>query len=153
MNNNALIEQVKDIAKPIADELGYEIYHVEYVKENGEFYLRIYIDKPDGILLSDCENLSRRVNEILDQVDPIKEQYYFEVSSPGLNRRLFTDDHFHKYVGKQVLIKTKSAIEGSKTLNGILENVDDENILIKCDEKIITVPKAKIKTANLDGEI
>lgn len=153
MNNNALIEQIEEIAKPIADELGYEIYHIEYVKENGEFYLRIYIDKPEGILLSDCENLSRRVNEILDQVDPIKEQYFFEVSSPGLNRRLFNDDHFHKYVGKQVLIKTKSAIEGSKTLNGTLENVDDENILIKCDEKIITVPKAKIKTANLDGEI
>ena len=79
------------MVKPIDDELNYDIYHVEYVKENGELYLRIYIEKDGGITLSDCEALSRRVSDLMDEKDPIKDPYFLEVSSPGLNRTLLGD--------------------------------------------------------------
>ena len=90
MKVDALLETIDQLVRPIAEELNYEIYHIEYVKENGEYYLRIYIDKDGGIALSDCEALSRRVSDVMDEKDPIKEAYFLEVSSPGLNRTLFT---------------------------------------------------------------
>lgn len=152
MNNNALIEKIETLVKPIADELNYEIYHIEFVKENNEFYLRIYIDKEEGISLTDCEALSRRVSDVLDVEDPIDKAYYLEVSSPGLNRRLFTDEHFKKFVGREVLVKLNGNIEGKKNIKGLLKEVTEEKIIVE-DEKAITIPKSKIKAANLEGEI
>ncbi len=152
MNNNALIEKIETLVKPIADELNYEVYHIEFVKENNEFYLRIYIDKEEGISITDCEALSRRVSDVLDVEDPIDKAYYLEVSSPGLNRRLFTDEHFKKFVGREVLVKLNGNIEGKKNIKGLLKEVTEENIIVE-DEKAITIPKSKIKAANLEGEI
>ena len=152
MNKDALIKQIETLVQPIADELNYELYYVEYVKEDGEFYLRIYIDKPEGISLTDCENLSRRVSDVLDVEDPIKDSYYLEVSSPGLNRGLYTDEHFKKFVGREVLVKLKSALNGAKSIKGILSEVYDESITVEGEEKVKIV-KEKIKSANLDGEI
>ncbi len=152
MNNNALIEKIETLVKPIADELNYEVYHIEFVKENNEFYLRIYIDKEEGISITDCEALSRRVSDVLDVEDPIDKAYYLEVSSPGLNRRLFTDEHFKKFVGREVLVKLNGNIEGKKNIKGLLKEVTEENIIVE-DEKSITIPKSKIKAANLEGEI
>lgn len=153
MNNNALIEKIETLVKPIADELNYEVYHIEFVKENNEFYLRIYIDKEEGISITDCEALSRRVSDVLDVEDPIDKAYYLEVSSPGLNRRLFTDEHFKKFVGREVLVKLNGNIEGKKNIKGLLKEVNEENIIVEDDEKAITIPKSKIKAANLEGEI
>lgn len=153
MNNNALIEKIETLVKPIADELNYEVYHIEFVKENNEFYLRIYIDKEEGISITDCEALSRRVSDVLDVKDPIDKAYYLEVSSPGLNRRLFTDEHFKKFVGREVLVKLNGNIEGKKNIKGLLKEVNEENIIVEDDEKAITIPKSKIKAANLEGEI
>ena len=99
MKVESLIKEIYGIVEPMANELNLEIYHVEYVKENGEYYLRIYIDKDGGIFLSDCEALSRRVSDVLDEVDPIKEAYFLEVSSPGLNRRLFSNIEEDNMVG------------------------------------------------------
>lgn len=153
MNNNALIEKIETLVKPIADELNYEVYHIEFVKENNEFYLRIYIDKEEGISITDCEALSRRVSDVLDVEDPIDKAYYLEVSSPGLNRRLFTDEHFKKFVGREVLVKLNGNIEGKKNIKGLLKEVNEEDIIVEDDEKAITIPKSKIKAANLEGEI
>ena len=91
MDKNALVEKIKKIVEPITSELSYELYYVEYVKENGDFYLRIYIDKEEGrVSLNDCEAVSRRVSEVLDAEDPIESAYYLEVSSPGLFRSFHT---------------------------------------------------------------
>ena len=152
MNKDALIEKVAGLVKPIADELNYELYHVEYVKENGENYLRIYIDKPEGISLTDCEALSRRVSTMLDEEDPIPDSYYLEVSSPGLNRGLYCDEHFKRFIGKEVQLKLTSAISGTKNIKGLLKDITDDSVKVESDEEII-VPKNKIKSANLDGEI
>ncbi len=152
MKKDALIEKLEVLIQPIADELNYELYHVEFVKENNEFYLRIYIDKEEGISLTDCENLSRRVSDVLDEVDPIEQAYYLEVSSPGLNRRLFKDEHFKKFIGREVFIRLNGNINGSKNIKGILKEVTDEDIIVE-EKSLVTIPKTKIKSANLEGEI
>ena len=152
MKNDALVTQIYEMVKPIADELNYEIYHVEYVKENGEYYLRIYIEKEGGITLSDCEALSRRVSDLMDEKDPIPEAYFLEVSSPGLNRTLFTEAHYKRFVGREVMVKLAKAIDGKKSVKGILKEVNEENIIVEADT-LISIPKDKIKSANIEGEI
>ena len=152
MKNDALVTQIYEMVKPISDELNYEIYHVEYVKENGEYYLRIYIEKEGGITLSDCEALSRRVSDLMDEKDPIPEAYFLEVSSPGLNRTLFTEAHYKSFVGREVMVKLTKAIEGKKSIKGILKEVNEENIIVEADT-LISISKEKIKSANIEGEI
>ena len=152
MKNDALVTQIYEMVKPIADELNYEIYHVEYVKENGEYYLRIYIEKEGGITLSDCEALSRRVSDLMDEKDPIPEAYFLEVSSPGLNRTLFTEAHYKRFVGREVMVKLAKAIDGKKSVKGILKEANEENIIVEADT-LISIPKENIKSANIEGEI
>ncbi|WP_294385798.1 ribosome maturation factor RimP [uncultured Clostridium sp.] len=152
MKNDALVTQIYEMVKPIADELNYEIYHIEYVKENGEYYLRIYIEKEGGITLNDCEALSRRVSDLMDEKDPIAEAYFLEVSSPGLNRTLFTEAHYKRFVGREVMVKLAKAIDGKKSIKGILKEVNEENIIVESDT-LISIPKEKIKSANIEGEI
>lgn len=153
MKKDALIERIEELVRPIVLELSCELYYVEYVKENGEFYLRIYIDKEnDRVSLNDCEAVSRRVSDVLDAEDPIKEAYYLEVSSPGLNRGLYKEEHFNKFLGKEVLIRLTSAIEGVKSVKGILKDNMEDSIIVEA-EKETKIPKNKIKSANLEGEI
>ena len=152
MKVDALLEKIYQLVRPVAEELNYEIYHIEYVKENGEYYLRIYIDKDGGIALSDCEALSRRVSDVMDEKDPIKDAYFLEVSSPGLNRTLFTDDHFKKQIGKEIMVRFTKSLNGRKNIKGILKEVNDDSVIIETDD-LITIPKDKIKSANLEGEI
>ena len=145
MKVNALVEQ-------IAEELSYDIYHIEYVKESGEYYLRIYIEKDGGVSLNDCEALSRRVSDVLDEKDPITDAYFLEVSSPGLNRTLFTNEHYTRFIGNEVLVKLAKAVEGTKTIKGILKENNESSITVEGAEEI-NIPKDKIKSVNLEGEI
>ena len=152
MHKGILIDKVNAIALPIADELNYELYHVEYVKEDGEFYLRIYIDKPEGILITDCEALSRRVSDMLDKEDFISDSYFLEVSSPGLNRGLFKDEHYRRFIGSEVSIRLNKALDNKKLIEGILKEVNEESIIVE-SENNISIPKESIKSGNLNGEI
>ena len=152
MKVNALVEQIAEIVKPIAEELNYDIYHIEYVKESGEYYLRIYIDKESGIDLNDCEKVSNEINEILDKADYIKEQYYLEVSSPGLNRTLFTEEHYKRFIGREVMVKFTKSVDGKKNIKGILKEVNEDSIVVEADQ-LINIPKDKIKSVNIEGEI
>ncbi len=152
MKVNALVEQIAEIVKPIAEELNYDIYHIEYVKESGEYYLRIYIEKDGGVSLNDCEALSRRVSDVLDEKDPITDAYFLEVSSPGLNRTLFTNEHYTRFIGNEVLVKLAKAVEGTKTIKGILKENNESSITVEGAEEI-NIPKDKIKSVNLEGEI
>ena len=152
MKIDALVNEIYEMVNPIAEELNYDIYHIEYVKENGEFYLRIYIEKDGGITLSDCEALSRRVSELMDEKDPIKDPYFLEVSSPGLNRTLFTEEHYKRFIGREVMVKFTKSVDGKKNIKGILKEVNEENIIVEADT-LISIPKDKIKSANIEGEI
>ena len=105
---------IEEIVQPIVDSKNFEIVDIEYVKEAGEYYLRVYLDKEGGISLSDCELVSRELSEILDQKDPIKDNYFLEVSSPGLDRPLKKDKDFERYKGRDVEIKLYKPMNGSK---------------------------------------
>ena len=152
MKIDALVNEIYEMVNPIAEELNYDIYHIEYVKENGEFYLRIYIEKDGGITLSDCEALSRRVSDLMDEKDPIKDPYFLEVSSPGLNRTLFTENHYKRFIGREVMARFTKSIDGKKNVKGILKEVNDDSIVVEA-ENLMNIPKDKIKSANIEGEI
>ena len=142
-------EKVEQLVKDPIEKLGYSLYDVEYVKEGPEYYLRIYIDKESGIDLNDCEKVSNEINEILDKADYIKEQYYLEISSPGIERILRKEKHLEQNIGKEVEIKLfKKDAKGKKSYIGILEKFNAEEIVIKEqeEEKIERKNIAQIKT-------
>ncbi|MDD7793792.1 ribosome maturation factor RimP [Clostridium sp. 'White wine YQ'] len=145
--------KLHELVKPIVEDNGYELYHVEYVKEQNEYYLRIYIDSTNGISLNDCETVSRAVSDMLDVTDPIKDQYYLEVSSPGIDRQLFTEEHIAKSIGLQVLVKLSKAVDGHKNIKGKLLETTENEIIVENDNDKVTIPKEKIKTINIIGEI
>ena len=153
LKKDILIERIEELVKPIISELLFELYYVEYIKENGEFYLRIYIDKEEGrISLDDCVAVSRGVSEILDTEDPIEEAYYLEVSSPGLNRGLYKEEHFKKSIGLEVLVKLISSINGTKSIKGILKDVLEDCIIVESEIEV-KIQKDNIKYVNLEGDI
>ena len=142
-------EKVEQLVKDPIEKLGYSLYDVEYVKEGPEYYLRIYIDKESGIDLNDCEKVSNEINEILDKADYIKEQYYLEVSSPGIERRLRKDKHLEQNISKNVEIKLfKKDNNGQKEYTGKLKAFNQEEIIIETDKEITIERKniAQIKT-------
>ena len=142
-------EKVEQLVKDPIEKLGYSLYDVEYVKEGPEYYLRIYIDKESGIDLNDCEKVSNEINEILDKADYIKEQYYLEVSSPGIERKLRKDKHLEQNISKNVEIKLfKKDNNGQKEYTGKLKAFNQEEIIIEADKEITIERKniAQIKT-------
>ena len=124
------VAKAYDLAKPLADELGYEIWDVVFEKEGPEWYLRIYIDKPDGIDINDCEAFSRPYNKMLDETDFVSQVDFFEVCSPGLNRTLRKKEHFEKYLGSSVNVRFIRAVDGEKKLSGVLESFADNEITV-----------------------
>ncbi len=142
-------EKVEQLVKDPIEKLGYSLYDVEYVKEGPEYYLRIYIDKESGIDLNDCEKVSNEINEIIDKADYIKEQYYLEVSSPGIERKLRKDKHLEQNISKNVEIKLfKKDNNGKKEYTGKLKAFNQEEIIIETDKEIAIERKniAQIKT-------
>jgi ribosome maturation factor RimP len=111
-----------------------EIYYIEYVKEGSEYYLRAYIDKPDGVNIIDCENVSRALSDELDRTDFIPDAYILEVSSPGLGRTLKKDKHLQKSIGMEVEIKLFKAVDKQKEFSGILKSFDNDTITIEESE-------------------
>lgn len=140
--------KVNDLLKGKINSLGYDLYDVEYVKEGKDYFLRIYIDKDTGIDLNDCEKVSNEINGILDEKDLIKEQYFLEVSSPGIERILRKDEHLKANIGKTIEIKLFKPIEKQKQYIGELVDFDDEIVSIKIDDVISIDRKniAQIKT-------
>ena len=140
---------VEELVLPVLDAKDIELVDVEYVKEVPEYYLRIYIDKESGIDLNDCEKVSNEINEILDKADYIKEQYYLEVSSPGIERKLRKDKHLEQNISKNVEIKLfKKDNNGKKEYTGKLKAFNQEEIIIETDKEITIERKniAQIKT-------
>ena len=137
------------ILEPIAKANNVEIYDVEYVKEGKEWYLRAYIDKPDGVTIDDCEKVSRAFSDQLDIEDFIQDAYILEVSSPGLGRQLKKDRHFEKSIGKSVEVKLFEAVDGQKEWTGILKSYDKHNIVIVgadgCDTELVRTKIAQIR--------
>jgi len=153
MNNDVLIEKLTILMEPIVVSKKCELYYIEYVKEDGENFLRIYIDNCEGVTLEHCEIISRAVSEILDIEDLIEDPYYLEVSSPGIFRTLYNDKHLNKYKGSKVLLKLSSLFNGKKQLEGIIQDYNDVELTITMEEKEVSIPRKKIKNVSLNSDI
>ncbi|WP_042272851.1 ribosome maturation factor RimP [[Clostridium] dakarense] len=141
---------IEEIVSPITDAKGFEIVDIEYVKEAGEYYLRVFLDKEGGISLNDCEAVSRELSEILDVKDPIKDNYFLEVSSPGLDRPLKKDKDFVRYQGRDVEIKLYKPLNGSKQFEGELVGLtEDKNIKVIIDENEVEFNKKEVALVRL----
>lgn len=123
------------LLEPVTARFGCEIYDVEYVKEGSEYYLRCYIDKPGGVNINDCENVSRALSDKLDEEDFIAGTYILEVSSPGLGRALKKDSHLQKSIGEVVELKTYRPIDKCKEFSGVLKAFDKDTVTISTEEK------------------
>ncbi len=143
-------QKTEELLEPIVRENGFELVDVEYVKEAGTWYLRAYIDKPGGITVDDCETVSRKFSDILDEKDYIEDSYIFEVSSPGLGRPLKKEKDFKRSLGEEVEIRTYRAIERQKEFVGILKEYDKETVTIAYeDESTQTCKKSEIALIRL----
>ena len=137
-------ERVESLIESTINNLEYELYDVEYAKEGKDYFLRIFIDKEAGIDLNDCEKVNDGINDLLDQADYIKEQYFLEVSSPGIERILRKDKHLEANIGTLVEIKMFKAIDGQKVLQGILKEFSKEKIVIETEDGNLEIRRKNI---------
>ena len=134
-------EIVQEIAAPIIDRHHFELVDIEYKKEGPDWYLRIYIDKDGGITVDDCELISEEVGVLIDEADPIANSYFFEVSSPGIERPLKTKRDFEKNMGKLIEVKFFKPFEGKKSMEGILSAYTDETIEVEVNQEIKVIDR------------
>ena len=138
-------EKVTKLVEPIIENLGYELYDVEYAKEGKNYFLRIFIDNEKVIDLNDCEKVNDSITDILDKENYIKEQYFLEISSPGIERVLRKDKHLEKNIGEEVTIKLfKKDENGKKEYLGKLKDFNQEKIVIEQEEKDINIERKNI---------
>ncbi|AGX03905.1 hypothetical protein B14911_00370 [Bacillus sp. NRRL B-14911] len=146
-------ETVEELVTPIVDELNLELVDIEYVKEGKEWFLRVFIDKEQGVDIEECGLVSERLSEKLDELDPIPYNYFLEVSSPGAERPLKKEKDYKSAIGKNVLIKTYEPIDGEKTFEGKLTQFDGETVTVevrvKTRIKTISIPYEKVANARL----
>lgn len=150
MNRKEIEELTREIALQIIEDYKFELVDVEFVKEGSQRFLRVFIDKPGGITIEDCQKVSERLSDRLDEIDPIEENYYLEVSSPGLDRPLKTESDYKKSLGKEVEISLYKPIEGKKKFIGKLKSFDESTVTIELDQgNLITIDRKDLAKINL----
>ncbi len=142
-------EIVAELAAPVAAEFGCELWDTEYVREAGQWFLRLYLDKAGGVDILDCENVSRKVSDLLDEVDPIEGSYVFEVSSAGAERQLKRPSDFERFIGSPVLVKTYQNRDGRKEFPGVLKGYEDGDILLQIGTQELRFNKSEIAMVRL----
>ena len=147
MANSA--EKVYELIKDAVAAEGVGLWDVRFLKEGASWYLRVFIDKPEGISIDDCTNVSHAIDPIIDEADPIDVSYYLEVCSPGIERELTRHRHYEESVGKTVRLKLYKAYDGKKELTGTLENVGEDSVTLNTGTDVLTVEFKNISKANL----
>ena len=148
-----ITETVMALAKPVVEAEGCELWDVEYVKEAGAWYLRVYIDKAGGVSIDDCEAVSRALDPVLDEADPIPTSYIFEVSSAGVERELKRPRDFEKFLGSQVEVRHYQPVEGAKAHTGTLRGYADGAVTIEINGAEKTYQKAQVAQVRLSVTI
>ena len=147
---NKIAQRVYDLALPVAEKMGLDIWDVEYLKEAGEWYLRVYIDKSEGgIFINDCEAFSREMDPILDEADPIEGSYVFEVSSAGAERQLKRPSDFERFMGSNVEVKLYKAVDGRKSYQGILSAYEDGKVSVDVSGIVMSFEKEVVASVRL----
>lgn len=155
MAKKKIKETVEEILTPYLAERELELWNVEFVKEVKDWFLRVYIDKSshkegEYVSIQECEDVSRYLSEALDKEDPIEQNYYLEVSSPGLDRELITEDHYRRYFGSVVEMKLYKAIDGKKEISAVLDDMDDDKYYLTVDDgSKIEVEKSQVAKTRL----
>ncbi len=143
-------QQLIDLLKPVVEALGFEFWGLEYIAQGNNSVLRVFIDSENGIHVDDCALVSRQISGVMDVEDPITSEYNLEVSSPGVDRPLFTLEHFNRYVGEFVDVKLRYAFEGRRKFKGKLVGIEDgEDIVVHVDNHEYLLPIDAIDKANL----
>jgi ribosome maturation factor RimP len=145
-------QKIADLLNPAVSALGYELLGVEFLSQGKHSLLRVYIDSDNGIGIEDCENASRQISAVLDVEDPVSSQYSLEVSSPGLDRPLFTAEQFARFVGEHAVIKLHAQVEGRRKLSGKILAVEGQTITFAVDGDKLDVELNDIQKANLKYE-
>lgn len=148
-------ETVREAIEPTVTGMGYDIWDIQYSKVGADYTLEITIDKAGGITIDDCETVHRAIDPIIDECDPVEGFYYLQVSSPGIERELRTDDHLARSVGERVEAKLFSPVDGRKSVTGRLSSFDADSITIDEDGGSVTLPRqavSKLSTVYFDDE-
>lgn len=140
------VKRTEELVQPLLDKRNFGLWDVEYVKEGQDYFLRIFIDKPGGITIDDCVDVSREMNEILDREDYISDPYTFEVSSPGLGRQIKNDRQLEKSIGEEVELRTYKAIDKQKQFEGVLVKFDKDTVTITMDDEEKSFSRKDIST-------
>ena len=143
---------VTEIAKPIVEEKGMELWDVEYVREGSEYFLRLYLDKEGGVDIDDCEAVSRAVDPILDEKDPIPGSYHFEVCSAGLERVLKRPSDFQRFLGSPITVKLYRPRNGLKEIPCVLRGYEDGRLTVETGKETITFEKSEVAQVRLRVE-
>lgn len=147
------VSKVRELCEPIVKDFGLSLWDVRYEKEGADWYLRIFIDKEDGVDITDCEKVSRAINTPLDELDPIENAYCLEVCSPGIERELVRDEHFMQFIGADIMVRMRRPIEGiGKDFCGVLRGYDDGMVTIAdhSGENEVTINKKDAAWIKLD---
>ena len=144
-----IAERVEDCLREIVEAEGVELLHVDYWPEDNSPVLRIYIDKPGGVNLSDCEKVSKHVSVVLDVEDVISQQYILEVSSPGLERPLFKKSDYERYLDREIRLITIEKVQSRKKFKGYIRRLSDDTLKLECEGQMYEIPFKKIKGAKL----
>ena len=142
-------ELTAELAAPVVEAAGCTLWDVEYVKEAGEWFLRVYIDKADGVSINDCEAVSRPLSDALDEADPIEGSYTLEVSSAGADRALKKPEHFAQFVGSEVDVKLYRARNGRKELTGVLRGYENGDVTVDLPGGTETLEKKDVAQVRL----
>lgn len=149
------VQIIRELAEPIAVDLGLSLWDIRFVKEGSQWYLRVFIDKEGGVSINDCESMSRALDKPLDELDPINQSYCLEVCSPGIERELVEDEHFNKYIGKDVNVKLIRANEmGEREFTGQLAGASNNEIALKKNDGVLTFNRKNVAYVRVvDNEI
>ncbi|MBD2838674.1 ribosome maturation factor RimP [Pseudomonas sp. JM0905a] len=143
------LEQLQALLAPVVEALGYQCWGIEFLSQGRHSLLRIYIDHENGILVDDCEKVSRQISGVLDVEDPISSEYTLEVSSPGMDRPLFTLEQFTAHAGELVKIKLRSPFEGRRNFQGLLRGVEEQDVVVLIEDREFLLPIELIDKANI----
>jgi ribosome maturation factor RimP len=135
--------------QPVVEAMGCELWGIDYNSQGKHSFLRIYIEKEEGVGVDDCEKVSRQVSSLMDVEDPISGQYTLEVSSPGMDRPLYNLEHYQRFIGENVAVKLNRAFEQRKSFKGILVAVEDDEVVVRVDDEEYLLPFELIEKANV----
>ena len=148
-----ITDTVFKLAQPVVEQEGCSLWDVEYIREAGTWYLRIYIDKDGGVSIDDCERISRRLDPMLDEADPIPESYVFEVGSAGAERELKRPSDFEQFMGSKVEVRLYQPLEGSKSFVGMLAGYDNGDVTVNIAGEEKHFDSQKVAQVRLRAEI